>query len=374
MSENLFQYEENILHHAQEIIAKQTHQPEILAEELKTLCKRYEKLLSQIKKIVKISDNQQKLLNETNEKLLQLTTELNEAKNILENQNEELIQQKEEIEAQRDRIEETNQSLTSALQIINQKSQKITDSIRYAQRIQQTLLPSKDFIESIFPESFVLFLPKDIVSGDFYWMHKENNIIYFAAIDCTGHGVPGAFMSIFAHNILTQAVEELDLPEPYEILNYVSASIRATLRREEQHSNIKDGMDLSLCSYNQKNKELKFAGVHNSLYIIQNEKLTEYKGDKQPIGEPFEDATQQYQQHVLTIKEPCKIYLFSDGFYDQFGGTEQKKFMTRNFKSLILRIHNHSPKEQLQTLHQTFDEWKGDYEQIDDVLIWGISL
>lgn len=374
MSENLFQYEENFLRHAQETLALHHQQPEVLTEELKTLCKRYEKLLLQIKKLVKISDNQQKLLNETNEKLLQLTTELNEAKNILENQNEELIQQKEEIEAQRDRIEETNQSLTAALQVINQKSQKITDSIRYAQRIQQTLLPAKEFITSVFPESFVLFLPKDIVSGDFYWMHKENDIVYFAAIDCTGHGVPGAFMSIFAHNILTQALEELELPEPYEILNYISTSIRATLRREELHANIKDGMDLSLCSYNLKNKELKFSGVHNSLYIIQNNELIEYKGDKQPIGEPFEDATHQYRQHVLTIQDSSKIYLFSDGFYDQFGGKEQKKFMTRNFKALILRIHQYPSNKQLEMLQQEFNDWKGDYEQIDDVLIWGIQL
>lgn len=296
-------------------------------------------------------------------------------KNIsISEMNEELSQQKEEIETQRDRIEQTNDSLLDALKTINYKNQKITDSIQNAQRIQQTILPTRDFIESIFAESFVLFLPKDIVSGDFYWFYKQNDIVHFAAIDCTGHGVPGAFMSIFAYNILCKAMDEKHLKEPGEILDFISFSIRSTLRREQAYHHVNDGMDIALCSLDLKNRILKFAGVHNSLYIVQNGVLTEHKSNKQPIGEPFEDGAQCYEQHIITLPENAQLYLFSDGYYDQFGGKDMKKFMTKNFRELLLAIHQYPAQQQLEILKKTFETWKGNGEQIDDVLVIGIGF
>ena len=375
MEENLFQYEEEILATAKEICNNNDYSSNPLIGQYRVLCKRYEKQLLQSKKIIKISDSQQKMLNETNEKLRKLTDELNEAKNILQNQNNELLEKNEEIEAQRDKIEQTNVSLLNAFNLIEQKNKKITDSIRYAQKIQQSILPSTELIQHIFPESFVLYKPKDIVSGDFYWFHKKNNYLFFTAADCTGHGVPGAFMSLMGNNMIRQAVEIHDLTKPAEILNHINNDIISNLRNNPIESVVKDGMDIAFCTLDKENMVLQFAGAQNPLYIIRQNELIEFKGERHLIGDAFNERFPAYTNHEIPVSKGDCFYIFSDGYADQFGGELNKKFMTKNFRETILKIHHLPMPEQKLKLDQIFENWKGaNHEQIDDVLVVGIRI
>lgn len=268
-----------------------------------------------------------------------------------------LIQaQKNEIEVQKDVLQERNK--------------EITDSINYAKRIQSAILPPIEAIKEEFPNSFVLYRPKDIVAGDFYWMEVDGSTVYLAAADCTGHGVPGAMVSVICNNGLNRSVREYGAKLPGEILDRTRDLVIKEF--DQGGDRVKDGMDIALCSIN--GKTLHYAGANNPLWIVRKEsnEIEEYKGNKQPIGS-F-DGLEPFQTHKIELNSGDSVYLFSDGFADQFGGDKGKKMKNANFKKLILSVQGKSMDEQLAELNSFFEEWMSDYEQLDDVCVIGFKV
>lgn len=293
----------------------------------------------------------------------------------------EIQRQKEEIEAQRDSIEEQrnllsdrNKRLKSAYLEIEEQQRHITDSIYYARRIQTAILPPDSFIKKIFKEYFIYYRPKDIVSGDFYWVDKKGDLEMFAAVDCTGHGVPGAFMSIVGYNQLNYAINVAKAENPNTILDSLNEGVTETLRESSDPESVKDGMDIALCTLDRKKMRLEYAGAYNPLYLIRNCELIVFKGDKHPIGAFVDKELQKFNNHGMDVKEGDCIYLFSDGFADQFGGPDGKKFLLKRFRDLLLSICEKPMSEQQVIIHQTFEDWKGKEEQIDDVLVIGVKV
>lgn len=290
-----------------------------------------------------------------------------------------LFHQKEEITSQRDEIEKQRDEIEIQHHLIEKKNKNITDSILYAQRIQRAILPLDEKLDKILKDYFVFFHPKDIVSGDFYWAEhytntKSETISLFAAIDCTGHGVPGAFMSLLGYNGLSQAISENKLIRPSEILDFLSNYIKDILRHHKEDRTVKDGMDLFLCSLNRNTLLLEYAGVHNPAYIVRNGEVLTLKPDTHSIGDPFSDWFKGYNNHQIALQKNDCIYLFTDGFIDQFGGEGRKKFMKKRFRELLIDIHLLSMSEQKMELEKVFKQWKGDNIQIDDNLIIGVRI
>lgn len=284
----------------------------------------------------------------------------------------EIKQQKEEIEAQRDEIEMQRD-------YANQQKQKITDSIVYAKRIQAAILPPNEVMDKILPDHFVLFKPRDIVSGDFYWITQKENKIIVAAADCTGHGVPGAFMSMLGIAYLNEIVNKMMVNKHIyslqaneilnELRNYVISSLHQTGKRGEAT----DGMDISLCIIDPEKKELQYAGAHNPLFIIRDNELIQIKGDKMPIG-IHRRSNKKFTNHEIEYQEDDIIYMFSDGYTDQIGGEFRRKFNSSPFRQLLLEIKDEPMRRQQEVLGATIEDWKGDIEQIDDILVMGVKL
>jgi ligand-binding sensor domain-containing protein/serine phosphatase RsbU (regulator of sigma subunit) len=253
------------------------------------------------------------------------------------------------------------------------KNKNITDSLNYARRIQQALMPSERSFKKILPNSFVLHRPKDIVSGDFYWINETKDLIYVSAIDCTGHGVPGAFMSIIGFELFRKIASSPEKYNPDKILNLLNDDF-AQIFKDVDGISLKDGMDIALCIIDKQNWSLQFSGAFNPLYIIREDKIIELKGDRFSVGLDDEDEKHQgfTSQHLQLLKNDM-IYLFSDGFADQFGGPEGKKFKYRRFRHILLNIHTLPLSEQKSLLDQTLDNWRGSIEQVDDVLVIGFK-
>jgi serine phosphatase RsbU (regulator of sigma subunit) len=253
------------------------------------------------------------------------------------------------------------------------QKKEITDSINYAQRIQKAVLPSDDLINSLLPEHFVFFRPRDIVSGDYYWLAQVDNKTIVVVADCTGHGVPGAFMSMLGISLLNQMVNLHKEFNAGWILDELRKQVKKSLRQNEVNSESKDGMDLALMIFDFNRNELEYAGAHNPLYIIHNENLIEIKPDKMPIG-IYVDEEKNFTSNTFHFEKGDMFYAFSDGFVDQFGGYNSKKFMTKKFKELILNIHNYPVNKQYEIFEKTLIEWKGDNEQTDDITVLGIKI
>jgi serine phosphatase RsbU (regulator of sigma subunit)/Tfp pilus assembly protein PilF len=265
-----------------------------------------------------------------------------------------------------------NAEIQDQKNIIEEKNKDITDSIVYAKRIQEAMLPAFSVMQNAFPEIFVLFKPKDIVSGDFYFFDTlPNGSSVIAAVDCTGHGVPGAFMSIVGHNSLNQSIHESGKYAPAEILDSLNKLVTHALQQNKT-SGVKDGMDISLCAIDLKNMLLQYAGAMNSMYHIRNNKLNEIKANKLYIGAQAEQ--QNFTNHELPLKSGDVIYLYTDGFADQFGGPKGKKFKYKPLQELLLSIHEKPMSSQHAILNNTVEEWKGNLEQVDDILIIGIRV
>ncbi|MCW3071918.1 MAG: hypothetical protein JWO44_1808 [Bacteroidetes bacterium] len=267
-----------------------------------------------------------------------------------------------------------NQLLEHRNTEITQQKKEITDSINYAKRIQESILPPADAWNKMLPDSFIFYRPKDIVSGDFYWIEQKNDVVCFAAVDCTGHGVPGALMSVVGFNLLTQAINEVNLLKPSDILKHLDAGVTKTLRQSEEGKGVKDGMDLSLCSLNRRTLELEYAGAFNSLYYVSNGILTEIKADKFPIGVNIGGKVDDYTNHTIQLKKGDCVYLYSDGYADQFGGPKGKKFKYNQLKELVTAISTLPVQEQRNAIEARFDQWKGGLEQVDDVVIIGVKV
>lgn len=292
--------------------------------------------------------------------------EMENQRDSLALQNEEIMQQKEEIETQRDEIENQRD------QIVKQ-NENITKSIEYAKRIQTAAMPSKEVVEKILPEHFIFFRPRDIVSGDFYWTVDHNGKTIVTVADCTGHGVPGAFMSMLGLSFLSEIVNTVGDLHPATILNELRTFIKYTLSQEGSDSESKDGMDISLCVIDRQSNQLEFAGAYNSVYIIRNGVLEEIKGDKMPVGIHISEKA-SFTNHIISLEGVTSFYLFSDGFADQFGGPDGRKFKAKNFRALLAKNNELPMAKQRLILESAFSEWQGNNEQVDDVLVLGVRI
>lgn len=251
----------------------------------------------------------------------------------------------------------------------------LTDSIYYAKRIQDSILPNKEYMNSLFPFIYVYFNPKDIVSGDFYFVKEVDDKIWVATIDCTGHGVSGAFMSIIGHNMLSNILELIKNPTPAVVLKQLNAKVHSIFndkKNKEIWDGVKDGMDMSLCVIDKETKTMIFAGALNPLYLIRNMELKIFKGDRYSIC-PQTDINTDFTDNYISLKEDDFIFIFSDGYADQFGGDKGKKFKYNKFKNLLLNIYDKPSKEQIDTLNYIFLDWKKELDQIDDVMIMGFK-
>jgi ligand-binding sensor domain-containing protein/serine phosphatase RsbU (regulator of sigma subunit) len=275
-------------------------------------------------------------------------------------------------------VEERTLELAVKNNELAEKNKDIMDSIRYAKRIQETLMPSIKQVRQHLPDSFILYKPKDIVSGDFIFLkefsHKGEKIIQVAAVDCTGHGVPGAFMSIVAHNMLESAVETNVLSSPAQILDRLNRGMSSRMQHSVQEYRIKDGMDIAFCTINLSKLKLEYAGAYNPLYLIRNKIISEYKGDKISIGSFSEQNEREYTNHVIDLKPNDSIYLFSDGYVDQFGGPAGKKYKSNQLKLFLSSIQHVQMEEQREALERNIESWRGNLEQVDDILILGIRI
>ena len=254
------------------------------------------------------------------------------------------------------------------------KNKNITDSINYAKRIQQAMMPSQFLFKTLLPKSFIFFKPKDVVSGDFYWIAEKNNKIFITAVDCTGHGVPGAFMSIIGFDLLRNITNEQKIEDPAEILNRMNKGVSETFSSDTNDGYINDGMDLSIIVIDKTNSTLSFAGAMNPVYVIRNNKIIEIKGNRFSVGKSSDSTKEYFDKHKIQLLSNDMIYIFSDGFPDQFGGQFGKKYKFRRFRQTLLKINGLPVEKQKDFLEDSFNSWKGELEQLDDVLVIGIKI
>ncbi len=255
------------------------------------------------------------------------------------------------------------------------KNDDIVSSINYAKKIQYAVLPNEETIYRSIPLSFIIYKPRDIVSGDFFWFHEEDTNSYtIVAADCTGHGVPGAFMTVIGSNALTQTIIESKITKPSEILVELDNRVTATLKQEKTHYGlVQDGMDLALLKINKSKRELVFTSAKRPAFFIRNGELREIKGSKNSIG-GLRSESKKFEEIIINYEEDDMIYLFSDGYVDQFGGTNNKKFTTKRLRELLLGIYQLPISDQKNRIAENFEKWKGSNEQTDDMLVIGIRF
>jgi len=295
-------------------------------------------------------------------------------------------------------VEERTAELTEEREKLADTNQQIMSSIRYAQRIQNAILPPDPVIEPFFRDHLILYRPRDIVSGDIYWFASVTTtkgegevpvsreisrdlvpdraeLTVFASMDCTGHGVPGAFLSILGHNTLNRTLKEPTVNSPGEALGFLDRAVRTTFAQAiESGEKVEDGMDMGMCAVDHERMVLQFAGAQQPCYIVREGKVHELKGDKQAIGGSDPSEVKSFTDQHFDLQSGDCIYLFSDGYPDQFGGPKGKKFKYRPFKELLISISDKPMKEQKDILDRTIEEWKGDLEQIDDILVIGVAV
>ncbi len=296
----------------------------------------------------------------------------NELEQKVADRTREIEQQKEEITAQRDSLADKNNRLEAAYHKIELQNQHITDSIQYARQIQRAVLPPYEYIDKLFPESFVLFRPKDIVSGDFYWAREVNGFRVLVAADCTGHGVPGAFMSLLSMSSLNEIVTSETVDNAGAILDDLREYIKKSLRQTGKEGEQKDGIDLSICVYNPDKEQLDVAGANNSLVLIRDNEVQIIKADRMPIGIYRKEFP--FTNHTIDIKKDDVVYMFSDGYPDQFGGPKGRKFLAKKFRQVLHEIHQMPLNDQKAHLETTLVEWMEGVEQVDDILVVGIKF
>jgi serine phosphatase RsbU (regulator of sigma subunit) len=313
------------------------------------------------------------------EQLHSSQNELRQKNEVIEKNYKTLHEKNEEITIQRDEIETQRDIVTKQKDKILEQQRSITESIQYARQIQTAILPPDEVIKYLLPKHFILYRPRDIVSGDFYWLtHKHGEIIIVVA-DCTGHGVPGAFMSMLGCALLKDVITSTEIPKANQILNDLREKVILSLRQTGREGEAKDGMDISLCIINTEKMSLQYAGANIPLYYVRQGRLKEIKADKMPIGISSK-AGNLFTNHVIKIYKNDSIYLFTDGYVDQFGGESGKKFLSKQFKELILEIQNNIMIDQKEILNQKLNEWMGltgpyeRHEQVDDITIMGIKI
>jgi serine phosphatase RsbU (regulator of sigma subunit) len=326
-------------------------------------------------------------LEQKNKQMWAMSETVYKEKKKIEEQLRVMLLEKEELEKQKKENEEKVKLLweqSSAIHhekerinalkaVIEQKHHEIVDSVNYAQKIQEAILPDLREIAIHLPETFILFKPRDIVSGDFYWFSHKNNRILIAAVDCTGHGVPGAFMSMIGNTLLNQIVNERGLTDPGQILHQLNEEVNISLKQTQEDSESRDGMDIAICSFAPDLKEVLYAGANRPLYIIKNNQLQEIKANKFAIGGRDYDTPKKFETRAFNLEKNDTIYLSSDGYADQFSPFD-KKLMTRKFRETLLEIQNKTMPEQKEFLNTFIDKWKDNMEQTDDILVIGVRV
>ncbi len=309
--------------------------------------------------------------------LVNQSAELKEKNDKILRANRELTVLNEAIRKQNNQILEANEELTVLNEAISRQKDEILDSITYAKKIQAAMLPPEQYFHEILNDVFILFKPRDIVSGDFFWIKQVNQYVILAAADCTGHGVPGAFMSLLGISYLNEIVQRREITQANQVLNELRRQIINSLRQHGQAEESKDGIDLAICVIDEKNKVLQYSGANNPLYLIRdtngNPELTEFKADRMPLGY-YQGSFKTFTNKNIQLEYGDVFYLFSDGFVDQKGGRDNKKFMSKKFKNLLLKIHQEPMREQKSILDNTITDWMGDTSQIDDILVIGVRV
>lgn len=291
----------------------------------------------------------------------------------LRNQNESIINQLKMREEELTRlVNERTKELKIRNEEITLKNREITDNVNYAKRIQSAILPGINLIQKTLAQSFVLYLPKDIVSGDFYSFFVQGNHVILVAADCTGHGVTGAFLSVIGSSLLHQIIHEKKITEPAKILDSLNEEMILALRQRENESN--DGMDVSVCTLDLEKNELQYAGANRPLWFIRNNEVIVYAPDKFPVGGLQILHDHSFTNHSIQLKKEDALYIFSDGYADQFGGAKGKKLMSKTFKEILLSLQYMNLRDQEIYLKDYFQSWKGNNEQVDDVLVIGVKL
>jgi len=293
---------------------------------------------------------------------------------LLSKQKEEIESQNEQIENQNINIEIKNQNLEEAYIIIENYIEKITDSIRYAEQIQKAIFPEIDAVNTKFTDTFVLYKPKDIVSGDFYWYTEKDGKIFLALADCTGHGVPGAFMSIIGIDLLNQAMNLAIYNKTESVLSYLNNELREKLRRGKNDVILKDSMDIAFCIIDLSTRELSYSGALIPLFVVNKGEVSEIKPNYTSLGTSSSLFNREFDTHTIKLDKDSWIYLSTDGYFDQFGGEKNKKFMRSRFVQVLLDINKLPSERQKEELESHFNSWKGKNEQIDDVLVWGFKI
>jgi serine phosphatase RsbU (regulator of sigma subunit) len=323
-----------------------------LAEEIKLLDRQkirfQQSYINQLEVNLKLKDN---LTTRLEKKVEERTRELKHA-------NAELLEKNTIVEQQKELLEIRNK--------------EIKDSIEYAKRIQTASFPSQKILEKVSLDYFIMYKPRDIVSGDFYWFGEVNNKVIIIAADSTGHGVPGAFMSMYGIAFLNEIVNKQKIFRPNEILNSLREKITESLNRGDNEFETMDGMDMSVLTFDKASNKVLFAGAFNSLYLIRNEELQVISADKMPVA--YYQKMDEFSMHEIDLKKHDSFYIFTDGFIDQFGGSLGKKFLTKRLKEILIEINDYNMSEQYEYLNKEFTEWKGDYFQVDDVLMIGIRV
>jgi|GEM_PF-1051136 len=351
-------------------IEEQNLQLEQTNEELNTTNNQLNAKNQEISLQKSIIEDQHNHVKEQNTQIAKQNDELTNANTELQLKNNEISMQKNIIEDQHNFVKEQNLKISA-------QNEQITSSIHYAGRIQNALLPPENTIKSAFSDVFLIYKPKDIVSGDFYWFKQIGNNIVFAAADSTGHGVPGALMSMLGIAFMNEIVSEdfygSGSVSASEILNKLRKKLKQTLRQTGEDGQTKDGMDMALILFNTKTLVLQYSGAYNPLYIVRNKKLTEVLPDKMPVGVYVKD-NEEFTNKKAQLVIGDILYLFSDGYYDQFGGDTGRKFMKKRFKEYLEEIAEQSISEQKSSLENTLNQWQGNYEQADDILVVGIKI
>lgn len=317
-----------------------------------------------------------KRLQNQNESIIQSLKEREkELVKLVEERTIDLKREKQKLEGAYQEITAKNSSLSAANEEIAEKTRNITSSINYAKRIQDALLPQLEVVKKGFPESFIFFRPRDIVSGDAYWYGEKDDYYIFACIDCTGHGVPGALMSMIGNTLLNQIINIRGIIDPGRALNQLHSGVRKALKQDIEDSRSRDGMDLALIAYNHRSKELLYSGANRPLLIIDpSGGWQEIKPTKFPIGGMQKEDERNYETHKFYVQNGTVIYLSTDGYADQFGGPANRKFMKKHLRQIFLDNFDKDMQVQESILNKALTDWMGDHNQIDDILVTGFRL
>ena len=329
------------------------------------------KSIEEMELLKKGIEAQKSLIQSQHEKeiaLIEKAEAQQQAMQSLQEKEKLILFQNELLESQ---VAERTKEVLYQKELLEIKNKEIMDSIHYANSLQKAILPPENELRTLFPQSFIFFKPKDIISGDFYWFNSKADKIIVVAADCTGHGVAGALMSVLGTSLLNQIVNEKGITVPDQILKKLNNSVINSLNKSEADAHA--GMDVAICSMDLKSMKLEFSGAKRPILILRKGELLQYTGDKFSIGSQYWD-NESFTHHSISILTDDSIYLFSDGFVDQFGGENGKKIMTSNFKELLISIQNNKMREQGILLNEYFESWKGKNEQVDDVMVIGIKI